>query len=228
MNKNFSNLIKYILDNFIPPILRDSEVFMHILMFLAFGRKKKYFMEFKAKVPFLSKEEYQEYYNILKDDHFQTETDLNSKSLSVILENIVGETVLDVGCGKGFLARQIYAKYKIDVTGIDIIFPQYDDEIKYLKGEAENIPFEDKKFDTVICSHTLEHIPNILKAINEIRRVAKKRIILVVPREREYKYTFNLHVHFFPYSHSFHKLLNNKNAKCLISGTDIVYIEDCT
>ncbi len=199
---------------------------MHIPMFLAFGNKKKYFMEFKAKVPFLNTEEYQEYYNILKDDHFQTATDLNLKSLSVILENIVGETVLDVGCGKGFLSRKIYAKYKIDVTGIDIIVPQNDNEIKYLKGEAENIPFEDKTFDTVVCSHTLEHIPFILKAINEIRRVAKKRIILVVPREREYKYTFNLHVHFFPYTHSFHKLLNNKNAKCFTSGADIVYIED--
>lgn len=199
---------------------------MHIPMLLAFGSRKKYFMEFKAKLPFLSKEEYQEYYNLLKDDHFQTETDLNAKSLSVILENIIGKSVLDVGCGNGFLSRQIYEKYKIEVTGIDIIAPKNDDDITYLKGEAENIPFENSSFETVICSHTLEHIPDILRAIKEIRRVAKKRIILIVPREREYKYTFNLHVHFFPYSHSFHKLLNNKNADCFISGTDIVYIEN--
>ena len=198
LNKNLSNFIKYILDNLLPPVLRDSKIFMFLIMSLVFGKNKKYFMEFKSKVPFLSKEEYQKYYNILKDDHFETETDLNSKSLSVILKNIVGETVLDVGCGKGFLAKRIYEKYKINVTGIDIIVPRNDNAIKYIKGEAENIPFEDKIFDTVVCSHTLEHIPNIIQGINEIRRVAKKRIIIIVPREREYRYTFNLHVQFFP------------------------------
>lgn len=227
LNKKLSNTIKWIFDNIIPPFLRDSKIFMTIWMTLLFGKKRKYFMEFKEKVPFLSKEEYQEYYVILNDKHFKTTTDLDKKALRAILENIKGEKVADIGCGNGFLANEVYQKYKCEVYGIDILPPEENSNgIKYLKGTIENIPFNDNSFDTVLCTHTLEHIPNIQKAVEEIRRIANKRIILVVPREREYKYTFNLHVHFFPYSYSFHKLLGNKNAKCFNAGNDIVYIED--
>ncbi len=34
--------------------------------------------------------------------------------------------------------------------------------------------------------------------------MAAPRLIIIVPREREYKYTFNPHSHFFPYAHSFY------------------------
>ncbi len=226
LNKTLSNFVKCIFDNVLPPFLRDSKIFMSIWMSLLFGKKKKYFMTFKEKVPFLSKEEYQEYYEILGDKHFKTTTDLNKKSLKSVLDNITGNTVLDVGCGNGYLANTVYDKYKVEVCGIDIIVPTQNDNVRFIKGEIENIPFEDNSFDTVLSTHTLEHIPDIMRAVKEIRRVAKKRIILVVPREREYKYTFNLHIHFFPYSFSFHKLLGNKNAKCFNAGRDIVYIED--
>src|SRR3546814_1539315 len=36
-----------------------------------------------------------------------------------------------------------------------------------------------------------------------LRRVARRRVIIVVPQEREYRFTFNPHLHFFPYPHSF-------------------------
>lgn len=36
-------------------------------------------------------------------------------------------------------------------------------------------------------------------ALAELRRVAKRRLIIVVPKQRNYKYTFELHINFFPY-----------------------------
>ena len=33
--------------------------------------------------------------------------------------------------------------------------------------------------------------------------MARRRLIIVVPQEREYRFTFNPHLHFFPYPHSF-------------------------
>ena len=40
-------------------------------------------------------------------------------------------------------------------------------------ANVENMPFKDKIFDFVICSHLLEHVQNPGKAINEIVRVGK-------------------------------------------------------
>jgi ubiquinone/menaquinone biosynthesis C-methylase UbiE len=47
--------------------------------------------------------------------------------------------------------------------------------------------------------HTLEQVKNIDQALREIRRVCKKRQMIVVPCEKKYRCTFDLHIHFFPY-----------------------------
>ena len=39
--------------------------------------------------------------------------------------------------------------------------------------DIQNISYEDNKFDVIICSHVLEHIPNDRKAIQELYRVLK-------------------------------------------------------
>jgi ubiquinone/menaquinone biosynthesis C-methylase UbiE len=36
-----------------------------------------------------------------------------------------------------------------------------------------NIPFDDQTFDIVLTSHVLEHIPNDIKAMNELSRILK-------------------------------------------------------
>ncbi|UCE39033.1 MAG: methyltransferase domain-containing protein, partial [Thermoplasmata archaeon] len=41
----------------------------------------------------------------------------------------------------------------------------------------ENLPFKDKEFDFVYCSHVLEHVVNPEKACNELMRVAKRGYI---------------------------------------------------
>src|SRR3546814_5645547 len=75
--------------------------------------------------------------------------------------------------------------------------------ISFHEANIERLPFPDKSFDTVICTHVLEHILDFRGALAELRRVAAKRLIIVVPQEREYRFTFNPHLHFFPYPHSY-------------------------
>jgi ubiquinone/menaquinone biosynthesis C-methylase UbiE len=93
-------------------------------------------------------------------------------------------------------------------------------------GSLENLPFDDDSFDTVVCTHTLEHIRNIGQALKEIRRVTRKTLIVVVPKQREYKYTFDLHIHFFPYISSLHRLTGNPEGIYLELKNDIVYVEN--
>ena len=100
--------------------------------------------------------------------------------------------------------------------------------IEFIESKIETLPFDDNEFDTVVCTHVLEHILDIAGAIRELRRITAKRLIIVVPREREYRYTFNPHFHFFPYAHSFLRYMTPvPDAHRIINvGRDIVYLED--
>lgn len=185
-------------------------------------------MDFKKKMVFLSNAEIIEYYKNLSDVHIERKTDLNKQSVNFILNNIVGDSVLDIACGRGYLANKIVEKFDAKVTGIDFIIPnEFKDSLNpaFLEGNIENIPFPDKHFETVICTHTLEHVIDIQQGLAELRRVCKKQLIIVLPKQREYKYTFDLHVHFFPYKYSVLNLLNNDMGECLCLKNDWVYYE---
>lgn len=71
------------------------------------------------------------------------------------------------------------------------------------------MPFEDNSFDTVICTHALEHIKNEKKALKELRRICRKKLIIVVPRQRDFRYTFDLHINFYPYRYNVEAMLES-------------------
>lgn len=163
-------------------------------------------MTFKDNVFGYSPEEFNGLYQRTSDtQELQGETDLNESCTQEILQTISGKKVLEVGCGRGYLANLI-ENAGHDITGCDIIitpkikkkFPK----IKFVQGNIEKLPFADNSFDTVITTHTLEHVQNLRVAVDELRRVAKNELIIVVPRQRPYKYTFSLHTQFFPYEWS--------------------------
>ena len=52
-------------------------------------------------------------------------------------------------------------------------------------GEAENLPFEDKRFDTVISVTAIQNVDDYETAINEIKRVAKNKIAISVLKKSE-------------------------------------------
>jgi 2-polyprenyl-6-hydroxyphenyl methylase / 3-demethylubiquinone-9 3-methyltransferase len=91
-------------------------------------------------------------------------------------------TVLDVGCGGGFLAEQ-FAAIGCTVTGIDRSQPtlaaarahaqESGLAITYLEGSGEHLPFENRQFDIVCCCDVLEHVDNYNDVIAEISRVLK-------------------------------------------------------
>lgn len=73
-------------------------------------------------------------------------------------------TVLDVGCGLGWGVRDLRAMgkkaYGIDISDGPIPIWKEWGINKYCKvASADLIPFEDNRFDLVICTDVLEHIP---------------------------------------------------------------------
>lgn len=213
MNRNSTNKINYILDNWMPPVLRDCKFFMRIMLRIGIGKKYSYYMDFKKRLPMLKETDINKYYRVLADTFIKRETDLNKACIERILSEEMGEIILDAAAGKGFMAGRILNNYpeKI-VTVSDIVLPPFSeriDGIKYVKASLTKMPFEDKTFDTVICTHALEHIKDIQGALSELRRVCRNKLIIVLPRQREYLYTFDLHINFFPYKYNVENILNN-------------------
>ena len=61
-----------------------------------------------------------------------------------------------------------------------------------MKSDLTNLPFEDNRFDLILCNHVLEHVTDDHKAISEIFRVLKKegKAILQVPIDQNRINTF--------------------------------------
>lgn len=226
-NRDITNKLNWILDNIAPPVIRDSKIIMSPLFRMAIGARYKTFMEFKETFHLLSDEEIDAYYESFKDSFIKRETDLSKESIKFILKHLKGKKILDAACGRGYLARKIVQIHQKEVFGVDLICDNvYKDEVQFKNGSLIQLPFEDAYFDTVICTHALEHIKNYDKALSELRRVTKNRLIIIVPRQREYKYTFDFHVNFFPYMYNFKRMINNTDAQFFLVENDFVCVED--
>ena len=209
VSRGFSIRVQYFLDEWVSPRIRDSRLLMGLPMKLVMKDSADDFMNFKNWVWEKDDKEFGNLYKrTLSAQELQGETDLNDKCLKEILANVKGKKVLDVGCGRGLLANKL-AKNNT-VTGCDIVISKSLKDrypkVSFKQGNIEKLPFKDGSFDVVITTHTLEHVRNLNLAYKEIKRVAKDKIIIVVPRQRPYKYTFSLHTQFFPYNWS---LLNS-------------------
>jgi len=96
--------------------------------------------------------------------------------------HLPGKTVLDVGCGGGFLAEE-FARDGFAVTGIDPAARSLEAarkhaadnhlEIDYREGKGEALPFPDASFDVVACCDVLEHVDDLSLVISEVARTLK-------------------------------------------------------
>ncbi|WP_377290068.1 class I SAM-dependent methyltransferase [Rhizobium sp. SG2393] len=228
MNRETTNRIRFVIEDVLPPILRDSAMFRGLAK-LVWGEHIVHLARFRERAPLLTPEEYETLYRHHPRVH--AGTDNSEACIRRIVGAIEGESVCDVGCGTGALLTHIRAGNPglKRLTGVDFVVEDAAqlDGIDYVAARIEDLPFADGEFDTVVCTHVIEHVLDYRQAIAELRRIARRRLIIVVPREREYRYSFNPHFNFFPYTHSFLRAMHPLPADyvCVDIGRDIFYSE---
>ena len=105
-----------------------------------------------------------------------------------IVEQYLVGTVLDIGCGPGYLAARVKPNEGM-YTGVDIspkaieiarkLFPSAAFHIH--DAEHDALPFPDRSFDTIVASEVFEHLQTHELLLSEIRRCARTSIVITVP-----------------------------------------------
>jgi SAM-dependent methyltransferase len=99
--------------------------------------------------------------------------------LPLVVDDLGGyDTVLDVGCGDGQLARRL-AESGATVVGIDPTWNQIRVAAErgggptYTRAAADALPFPEGSFDAVLACLVFEHIDDVDGAIAEVARVLR-------------------------------------------------------
>jgi 2-polyprenyl-3-methyl-5-hydroxy-6-metoxy-1,4-benzoquinol methylase len=101
-------------------------------------------------------------------------------------------SILDVGCGEGVLTEQWADKLGGGrIVGIDLDDPKLKAEwakrqranLEYRVEDATNLSFADGEFEMATAIEVLEHVPDPERTVAEMARVAKRWVLVSVPRE---------------------------------------------
>ncbi|PSQ45721.1 SAM-dependent methyltransferase [Halobacteriales archaeon SW_7_68_16] len=106
------------------------------------------------------------------------------------------DRVLDVGCGTGFatagLLDHVDVVYGLDQSPHQLEraygkFGKLDGPVRFSLGDAERLPYGTNTFDVVWSSGSIEYWPHPVRALREIRRVAKPdaQVLIVGPNYPE-------------------------------------------
>lgn len=113
--------------------------------------------------------------------------------LSVInnhISSFTNKTILDIGCGAGTVSLYL-ANQGANIVGIDISRKAIDsckksakalklkDKTQFICNTIEQVKFR-RKFDVIICSEIIEHIPNDKAFLKRIHKLLKKNGLLIL------------------------------------------------
>jgi SAM-dependent methyltransferase len=100
-----------------------------------------------------------------------------------------GLTVLDAGCGEGYLSRKLASGGAV-VTGIDssaeLVKAALTHELASMLpvsfdiGSVEALPYDAESFDLVLCNHLMNDLQDPTRALKEFSRVLRSRGRVVI------------------------------------------------
>ncbi|MCW4020356.1 MAG: class I SAM-dependent methyltransferase, partial [Candidatus Bathyarchaeota archaeon] len=134
-------------------------------------------------------------YRLMSEYYDETRVPLIQDVLELCLSKIadlgkisIGSMVLDAGCGTGIYTIPLAEKTDAIVFGLDSSkemikkakIKEDSQTVKWLIGDAENLPFDNARFDCVFMTLVIHQIVNKKKAADEVYRVLKQNGTIVV------------------------------------------------
>lgn len=122
---------------------------------------------------------------------FQHALTLFKRELRSLVREAHPGTVLDAGCGEGFILEDLAGEFPdVRFCGIDLAAAA----IRYARqhcshpislavGDLLGLPFASGTFDLLICSEVLEHVRDVEPVVQELSRVARHYVLVSVPLE---------------------------------------------
>lgn len=128
-----------------------------------------------------------------------------SKNLIKLVSKYGEKNILDIGCATGEYCRKLESK-GFKCTGVDLN-PKYiqiacKNGIKACVMNVKNLKFEDNSFDTSLLFEVLEHVDDLNTALDEVKRVTSKNILITVPNCSDF---YKLKFHGLTYEHMLEK-----------------------
>ncbi len=129
------------------------------------------------------------YIDVIYDKKIRPHTKYPDKLCSYLFNRFnmsKGQTLLDLGCGRGDFAKA-FESTGLLVKGLDLQKSSADIlqgiEVFYANFEHDKFPFKDESFDVVFSKSVIEHIQSPQHFIKETRRILKPggRIITMTP-----------------------------------------------
>lgn len=98
------------------------------------------------------------------------------------------DKILDCGCGEGFYLKIISELSRCQLYGFDsdeLVLNRTREEldgsnIRLDQGDIYKLPYQDREFDKIMLSEVLEHLPDDVNALKEVKRVLKPGGILFI------------------------------------------------
>ena len=113
-------------------------------------------------------------------------------ALDDLWQRAAPESALDVGCGEGILTQRFAERLGSgQVVGVDLDDPKLRAEwdkrvrpnLEFRVLSGPDLPFADDEFDIACALEVLEHVPDPARTLAEMARVARRWLLVSVPRE---------------------------------------------
>ncbi len=129
-------------------------------------------------------------------DKYETKNPIARGLMSGFLSAVTGlyqrvgaASVLEVGCGEGKLADHLVKSgprpdefLAVDIS-LDRVREDLDPLIVFRNESIYELPFEDGRFELVVCCEVLEHLEHPAQGLSELARVAARAVLISTPWE---------------------------------------------
>ncbi len=100
-----------------------------------------------------------------------------AKKINECCKEFLNGKVIDIGSGRGYIAKYLQIKNKTKVVCLDVK-DLSQTGAKVVVYDGKKMPFNDNEFDTALVAYVLHHCEDQLKVLKEAVRVTKGNIII--------------------------------------------------